>query len=197
MLEGEPQVFERDDPVEARELLSFVRAVAGRAVHVCRLQQPDRVVVAQHAHRHLAVPGEVSDAEHDSPGLRPDTMSESSADRSRPRGHADLDLFTQRGATEEGQLVTAPEATRVEPVDRPIGVGSSPMARYDVISHQLRAVQRLQEAPYRSRPKIQRHEVDRARRCAVQPGDYPEERVLHLFRHCRGGADGGSVPLPL
>jgi hypothetical protein len=52
---------------------SVVRFGAGRP------EQPDGVVVAQHPGRHLPEPGEVSDGEHDTSGLRPDTVSGSSA----------------------------------------------------------------------------------------------------------------------
>jgi hypothetical protein len=64
LLEGEPEVLQRDDPVEPRQLARRVAAVAGRGVDAGRAQQPDRVVVAQHPDRHPAVAGEVADREH-------------------------------------------------------------------------------------------------------------------------------------
>jgi hypothetical protein len=49
----------------AGEPAGLVEPVAAGRVDPGRAEQPGRVVVAQHAYRHLAMPGEVSDGEHD------------------------------------------------------------------------------------------------------------------------------------
>ncbi len=65
LLEGESEILQGDEPVEAAELGRLVGAVARRGVHAGGGQQAERVVVAQHAHRHAADSGEVSNAVHD------------------------------------------------------------------------------------------------------------------------------------
>ncbi|GHG40523.1 hypothetical protein GCM10018980_14860 [Streptomyces capoamus] len=62
---GEAEVLERDDAVQAGELGGGVVAVAAGGVDVGRAQQAGGVVVTQHPDRDAAVPGEVSDGEHD------------------------------------------------------------------------------------------------------------------------------------
>jgi hypothetical protein len=68
LLEREPEILERDDPVEPGQLAGGVRAIAGDGIDVRGREQPDRVVVTQHPDRHPAVTGEVSDTEHDASG---------------------------------------------------------------------------------------------------------------------------------
>ena len=46
-------------------MLDAVEPVAGGRVDPVRIEQTDLVVVAQHARRHLAEPGELSDVQHD------------------------------------------------------------------------------------------------------------------------------------
>ena len=53
--------------LERGELVEGVVAVAGERVDVAGLQQAELVVVAQHAHRHLAEPREVADLVHPNP----------------------------------------------------------------------------------------------------------------------------------
>ena len=108
--EGEAEVLERDDPVEPGELRGLVRAVAGGRVHVRGPEQADRVVVPQHPDRHAAVAGEVSDSEHDSPGLGPDTMSGSSRVRlpAPPQPAAALDDPGGRGGQPEREQQSLP-----------------------------------------------------------------------------------------
>lgn len=65
LLESESEVLERDDPVQAGELSGGVVAVTAGRVDMGGAQQTGRVVVAQHPDRDTAVPGEVSDDEHD------------------------------------------------------------------------------------------------------------------------------------
>lgn len=65
LLKGQAELFQSDDTVEAGELGSRVVPVAGGRVDMGRAQQSGGVVVTQHADRYAAVPGEVSDGEHD------------------------------------------------------------------------------------------------------------------------------------
>ena len=64
LLQPQAEVLQRDDPVQPAQLAGPVIPVAGVRIDVFRAQQPDRVVVPQHAHRHPAEPGEVSDTDH-------------------------------------------------------------------------------------------------------------------------------------
>lgn len=66
LVESEAKVLEGHETVEDVELLGIVGAVAAAPVNVRGLQQPDRVIVTQHANRYLTESGEVSDLHHDS-----------------------------------------------------------------------------------------------------------------------------------
>jgi hypothetical protein len=81
LLQGEAQVFQRDDAVQLGELSGLVEAVPGGRVDAGRTEQADRVVVPEHADRYPAVPCELPDAEHDGLVLPPDTVSGSTAIR--------------------------------------------------------------------------------------------------------------------
>jgi len=70
LLEREADVAEGDDPMQAAQLAGRVVAVPRRRIDPVRAEQGELVVVAKHARRHLAEPGEVSDVDHDNP---PDT----------------------------------------------------------------------------------------------------------------------------
>jgi hypothetical protein len=65
LVEGEAEIFQRDDAVEPRKLAGLIEPVAAGRVDPSREEQPGRVVMTQHADRHPTVPGEVSDGEHD------------------------------------------------------------------------------------------------------------------------------------
>jgi hypothetical protein len=49
LLEGEAEILQGNDAVEPRELTGLVEPVAAGRVDLGRAEQPDRVVVAQHA----------------------------------------------------------------------------------------------------------------------------------------------------
>ena len=74
LLQREAEILEGDHPVEQPQLGGRVVAVTAVRVDVGGPQQADGVVVAQHAHRHPAQAGEVSDSEHASSTFRPDTV---------------------------------------------------------------------------------------------------------------------------
>src|SRR6202522_2834434 len=59
LLQGEAQVFQRDDAVQLGELSGLVEAVPGGRVDAGRTEQADRVVVPEHADRYPAVPCEL------------------------------------------------------------------------------------------------------------------------------------------
>ena len=63
--EAEAQVAERDHPVQSLELGDSIEAVSALRVHAIRAQDAELVVVAERSRRHLAEPGEISDAQHD------------------------------------------------------------------------------------------------------------------------------------
>ena len=67
LLQGEAQVLQRQDAVQARELGGGVVAVAGRRIDRLGFEQPDVRVVAQLADRGLRDAGEVADLEHVAP----------------------------------------------------------------------------------------------------------------------------------
>jgi len=64
LLEGEPEVLERHDPVQLPELVGCVAAVTGSRIDLGRVEQPDLVVVPQRANGHRSQSGELADTEH-------------------------------------------------------------------------------------------------------------------------------------
>jgi predicted amidohydrolase YtcJ len=64
LLQCEAEVSQRQEAVELAELGHLVGPVAARRVDLPGPEQADLVVVPQHARRHLAEPGELSDVQH-------------------------------------------------------------------------------------------------------------------------------------
>ena len=75
LLQREPQLLEGHEPVQSRELRHLVAAASGPLVDMGRGEQPHRVVVPQHAHTDPAAAGELSDSQHGSFTVGPDTVS--------------------------------------------------------------------------------------------------------------------------
>jgi hypothetical protein len=65
LLESEAEVLQGDNAIQVRKLAGRIEAVRSIRIHVRGLEQPDLVVVTQHPNRDPAVPGKLSDAEHD------------------------------------------------------------------------------------------------------------------------------------
>lgn len=64
LFEGEPEILQRDEPVGPLQLVRGIAAVAGERIHPRRREQPEPVVVPQHAHRHPGQSRELSDTQH-------------------------------------------------------------------------------------------------------------------------------------
>lgn len=65
LLQGEAQIFERDNPVNVRKLLNRVIAVAGCRIYVLRPEKSYAVVIPQGAYGNLCKFGKVTDPEHE------------------------------------------------------------------------------------------------------------------------------------
>jgi hypothetical protein len=76
LFQAEAEVAQGHDRVQLAQLLNAVQAVPTGRPDLLGNQQAKLVVVPQHARRHLAEPGELSDGQH-VPLIRPDTVRRS------------------------------------------------------------------------------------------------------------------------
>ena len=74
LLEREPEVAQRQQPMQATELPDAVVAAAAPGVDPLGNEQFELVVVTQHSRGHPPEPGELSDAQRDETVIRLDTV---------------------------------------------------------------------------------------------------------------------------
>ncbi len=65
LFQGEAHVTQRHDPVQLAQLADAVKAVAAVGVNQRGVEEPELVVVAEHARRNLPKTSELPDVQHD------------------------------------------------------------------------------------------------------------------------------------